>query len=203
MSVQFNKNGVVSMSSFSDAAPVLDMETKVLSDGSVWARIHWLNVSTTKEWFANAAEVTKCVNKDNRYSRMGIVDLFQGENGKYEFMLTYPSLSSILYNRWTQTSSPNASSVTGFTAITTAWSTHNAGIRRPNIGSTIYNCDTGSTWFAAIGQTATWTSTQYIPAADGSSQTSTELWVRTDTVPKQTLLKLYDNFISSKDFIEI
>ena len=52
------------------------------------------------------------------------------EIGTYEFMLTYPSLSTSLYNRWTQTSSPNAGTVTGFTPITTAWSGHNAGIRK-------------------------------------------------------------------------
>ena len=58
------------------------------------------------------------------------VDKFKTSSGVYEFMLTYPSLSDTLYNRWTQTSSPNAGTVTGFTPITTAWSGHNAGIRK-------------------------------------------------------------------------
>ena len=103
-------------------------------------------------------------------------------SGKYEFMLTYPRLSATAYNRWSQTSSPNSSTVTGLSKITTAWSGHFGGIRRTN-GTSVYNCDTGDTWYAAIGQQGTWTSTQYIPAADGSSQTETELWVRIDNLP--------------------
>ena len=201
MSVQFNKNGVVSTGAFSDTAPIMEMQTKLLSDGSVWARIHWLDVTTTKAWFSNAAEVAKCIDQANRYSRMGIVDLFKDASGKYEFMLTYPRLSSTLYNRWTQTSSPNATAVTGFTAITTAWSAHNAGIRKHG-SSAVYDCDSGTTWYAPIGQMASFDSTKYIPAADGSSQTSTELWVRTDTLPRETQLKIYSDFITSNYFIE-
>lgn len=200
MSVSFNKNGIVQSGGFNDSSPTQDMEMKVLDDGSVWARIHWLDVSTTAVFFTNASEVAKCTDKTNRYSRMGIVDEFKTSDGVYEFMLTYPSLSSTLYNRWTQTSSPNASTVTGFTAVTTAWSTHNYGIRK-NGTSTVYNCDTGSTWYAAIGQTVAYQSG--IPAANGSAQKSTELWVRTDTLPEQTQLKIYEDFITAKDFIEL
>lgn len=196
--MNFHKNGIISSKGISDTAPLHDMKIKTLSDGSAWARIHWLDVTTDKTWFANASEVAKCTDKTNRYSRMGIVDLFKTSKGVYEFMLTYPSLSSTLYNRWSQTSSPNATAVTGFTAITTAWSTHNAGIRWATNGNAIYNCDTGSTWF-----TSTWTSTQFIPAADGTSQTSTELWVRIDNLSRQTLLRIYDDSITSKDFIEL
>jgi len=121
---------------------------------------------------------------------MGLVDHFKVD-GKYEFMLTYPSLSNSLYNRWTQTSSPNASTVTGFTAITTAWNNHNAGIRKHG-SACVYNCDTGSTWFAPIGQKSAWDSTKFIPAADGTSQTETELWVRIDTLPNLTKTSMLD-----------
>ena len=113
-----------------------------------------------------------------------------GAQGKFEFMLTYPKLSETLYNRWTQSSSPNESAVVNFTPITTAWSAHNAGIRKKG-GSSIYNCDSGTTWYAPIGQTETWTSTQYIPAADGTSQTETELWVRIDKLSSQQNISLY------------
>jgi hypothetical protein len=46
----------------------------------------------------------------------------------------------------------------------------------------VYNVDTGDTWYAAIGQKSAWTSTQDIPAADGSSQPETELWVRINSL---------------------
>ena len=202
--MNFHKNGIISSKGISDTAPLHDMKIKTLSDGGAWARIHWLDVTTDKTWFANASEVAKCTDKTNRYSRMGIVDLFKTSKGVYEFMLTYPSLSSTLYNRWSQTSSPNATAVTGFTAITTAWNAHNAGIRyHYNSEKTaFYDCDSGDTWFAAIGQVKSW-GTQYIPAADGTSQTSTELWVRIDNLSRQTLLRIYDDSITSKDFIEL
>ena len=177
------------------------MQTKSLDDGSLWARIHWLDVSTTKEWFASNDEVAECINKANRFSMMKLVDIFKSSDNYYEFMLTYPSLSSTLYNRWKQTSSANASTVTGLTKITTAWDNHNYGIRKHG-GNAVYDCDTGGTWFAPIGQKSTWTSTQYIPAADGSSQTSTELWARFDNVKNiGSGIKESDEFSIANDFV--
>lgn len=200
--MKIKKKGVLVSGGFGNTAPLYEMKMKTLDDGSAWARIHWLDVTATKTWFTSDTEVMKCIDKTNRYSRMSIVDKFKTSNGVYEFMLTYPSLSSTLYNRWTQTSSPNAETVTGFTKITTAWDAHNAGIRRTG-GPSVYNCDSETTWFAPIGQKTTWTETQYIPAADGSSQTSTELWVRIDTLPQETQTKIYNNFIVANDFYEI
>lgn len=188
--IKFGTNGTIKANNFGEIGYINGMKTKVLSDGSAWARIHWLNVTTTKTWFTTS-EVPFC-NKANRFSLMGLVEHFVGLSGKYEFMLTYPTLSKTLYNRWSQTSSPNASTVTGFTAITTAWSAHNAGIRKHG-SACVYNCDSGSTWYAPIGQTATWTTTQYIPAADGSSQTETELWVRIDNLPDINRISMFNN----------
>ena len=200
-----NGVGTITLSNIK-VVPFLDntyeMKIKTLDDGSTWARIHWLDVSETVEWFASEAEVAYCVDKSNRYSRMGNVDEFKDANGIYEFMLTYPSLSDTLYNRWTQTSSPNESTVTGFTEVTTAWSDHNGGINLSTAtGRAVYDCDHNTTWFAPIGQLSSWTSTQYIPAANNSPQTSTELWVRIDTLPKQ--LKVFKNLITANDFVEL
>lgn len=383
--MSFYKTGQITMGNMSNFTPIYEMPTKQLSDGSVWRRIHWLDVTTEKTFFTDKDEVKECINKANRYSRMGIVDNFRGNmisitnmlpqidgtsgftsgysiasgteyykygkpslkiiatdsnseatatsigeyhlipdhvyyarveifqetkvggagmywpvaepsffggkpvsavktwtivsvianrpssdsdfatekdakfrldfdngkvagnmwfsgvmlidltasfgtgneptkewldanipyftgtkkfdfsyfnKGKYEFMLTYPKLSTTLFNRWSQFSSPNESTVVGFTALETAWGGHNAGIRKMS-GSAIYNCDSGSTWYAPIGQTSSWTSTQYIPAADGTSQTETELWVRIDLLSPSQLIEFYkqDNIISN-DFIE-
>jgi hypothetical protein len=127
---------------------------------------------------------------------------------KYEFMLTYPRLSSpsISYNRWEQTSSPNNSSVTGYAPIWLSWPSTSAGIRKHGT-SCVYNCDTGDTWYAPIGQYSAWSSggTTGIPAANRSStpQLETELWVRVDKASEATKLQIFQNSISATDFIEI
>lgn len=200
----FKKDGTVNFGSISNAQQTHDMKLKVLSDGSTWARIFWHDVSFEKSWFnRSAGEHYKCLDKNNRFSRMDIVDKFKTSNGVYEFMLTYPSLSNSLYNRWTQTSSPEATTVTGYMPVTIAWSAHSAGIRK-NGATSYWNCDSGSTWYAPIGQSSTWTTTQYIPAADGSSQTSTELWVRIDNLTSwQDQCSIFDGMILSPNFIEI
>ena len=105
-----------------------------------------------------------------------------------------------LYNRWTQTSSPNATSVSGYTPISIAWPSHSAGIRKHG-SSCLYNCDSGSTWYAPIGQYSIWEGG--IPAADGTAQLQTELWVRIDKSSQAEQLKIYDGTIMARDFIEI
>ena len=376
--------GLIRTGEVSETHTYYGMPIKSLDDGSIWARIHWLDVTGPKSWFANATEVAECLNQSNRFSRMGVVDQFKStrikitnlmpavhtdnynggtadstyrkysdyslkavgkvdanesfiftknnipyipghtyycccnilqetiqgssdmywkvaepyimggrkvsevktwtrvsavrsaqsiinyagsdwaagdyqarwdyNNGKkegamwfdgfmlidltaafgagneptaawcdqnipyftgskqinfdndtyafYEFMLTYPRLSKTLYNRWKQSSSPNASAVTGFTPIVTVWSAHNGGIRK-NGSACLYNCDTGSTWYAPIGQYSQWTDGKYIPAADGSSQTETELWIRIDTLSNINKISMFDNkFIQAFNIYE-
>lgn len=195
------KDGVATACSFStNVAPTYDMKIKTLDDGSVWARIHHLDVSTTQQFFANAAEVAKCLDKANRYSRMGDIEKYKSSDGKYEFMLTYPRLSQTEYNRWSQTSTPNASSVSGYTPIHIAWSAHSAGIRKHG-SANVYDCDSGDTWYAPIGQLSVWEGG--IPAADGKMQKETELWVRVDKLAAATQLKIYNGSIIATNFIEM
>lgn len=112
--------------------------------------------------------------------------------GIFEFMLTHPKISATGYNRWTQTSSPNDSTVTGFHSLHCSWDKAHGGIRKHG-GSCIYDCDTGSSWYAPIGQTAQWTTGKYIPAADESSTTETELWVRIDTLSNLNKISMLEN----------
>ena len=124
-------------------------------------------------------------------------------DGIYEFMLTYPRLSTTAFNRWTQASSPNASTVTGLRKITTAWDGHNGGIRKHG-SACLYNCDTGSTWYSPIGQYSQWTDGKYIPAADGSSQTETELWIRIDNLPQLNKISMLDEeYLQALNIYEI
>jgi hypothetical protein len=60
--------------------------------------------------------------------------------------------SGILYNRWSQTSSPNADSVEGYNPIgTPAWTDANAGLRKIATTACVYTCDVPGTWYAPIG----------------------------------------------------
>lgn len=194
--IKITKQGVLKASDISEVGYIGGMKIKVLSDKSVWARINWLDLTTDKTVFADDDEVAFC-DKSNRFSRMGLIDHFK-VNGKYEFMLTYPSLSDTLYNRWTQTSSPNVAygSATGLTKITTAWSNHSGAITKSNSsGSALYSMNEYGNWWAPIGQKTLFNTG--IPAANGSTQTETELWVRIDTLPNLTKISMLD-----KDYLQ-
>ena len=132
----------------------------------------------------------------------GVTESQEAESGVYEFLLKHPRLSATNFNRWRQASSPNDTVVVGLQKLNTAWNTHFGGIRKGTSGTSVYNCDTGGTWFAPIGQTAGWTNAS-IPGADGSQQKEIELWVRIDLLPNQTKFDIYQKFISAKNFIEL
>jgi hypothetical protein len=87
-----------------------------------------------------------------------VTNYFFGNSGS-GYLTAGPTKESLpLYNRWIQTSSPNSNTVTGFKPITTAWTAHNSGIRKHGTAC-VYNCDSGGTWYAPIGQLSTWTDT--------------------------------------------
>ena len=387
-----DKTGIVATSGFnSKAIPTYDMKVKALDDGSTWARINHLDVTTAKDFFASDTEVAKCTDKHNRYSRMGIVDKYKC-GSEYEFMLTYPSMKKTLpagytqleyieatgtqwintgvtgtarwefdirfktgishrqlmgyggdgqeywgvqvhggygvhetgnlllgiaagnrdtivhnygensdysiwiqnksvtvgggdvsakqyqlftimsstgytchaklwrckcvqggklirdfipairnsdgyvglldvvnnvfygnsgsgkfvagntsksqsvnlYNRWIQTSSPNAAANTGtgFKAVSTSWTNYFTPITKSaSSGSSLYSMNLANNWWAPIGQKATFNGG--IPAADGSTQYETELWVRIDRFANSNQLKIYNGAITSTDYIEV
>ena len=128
----------------------------------------------------------------------------------YEFMLTYPQISTTGYNRWAQTSSPNTSDVKDYYKIgTQSWTEHCGPIRK-QVGSSIYNCDNidSTTWYAAIGQLKPWqvSASQAIPAANGNSTFETELWIRIDdtiNLPKLTKLSMFDDALQAHQIYEL
>ena len=86
------KNGVVAASNFSSEHALLEnMKVKALTDGSKWARIYHHDVRSTNHCFTSASEVANC-NITGKYSKMGKVTNFKDTEGKYEFMLTYPTI---------------------------------------------------------------------------------------------------------------
>ena len=116
--------------------------------------------------------------------------------GDFEFMLTYPSLSSTLYNRWRQTASPNidhvtSTSGTGYAAIHTDFTDYTGPLNRVISSystSTTYVCNTTTNWWAPIGQLIT--HQNGIPAANGTIQMETELWVRIDNLAPETIKEI-------------
>ena len=92
-----DKDGIVASGGFIDkTVPTYDMKVKGLPDGSTWGRIHHLDLTHEKNFFASASEVANCTNKNNRYSLMGKVNKYQPPDGNYEFMLTYPKMKKTL-----------------------------------------------------------------------------------------------------------
>ena len=200
--LKYNQNGIVQANQLNEIGYIDKMKIKTLSDGSAWARIHWLDVTSTQTYFT-AAEVQECTTATNRFSLMKYVEYFKQNNGYYEFILTHPKLSTTAYNRWKQTSSPNSSTVSGFSTIgTQAWGEANHGIRKHG-GDCVYNCDEGGTWYAPIGQTNGWGGG--IPAANQSDTPTTEieLWVRIDDLPKLTKLSMFDKAIQTSQIYEL
>ena len=76
MSEQFKKNGIVCTGSFSDTAPILDMEAKILSDGSAWARVFMHNCHGGTVLFTSYSEVMNTQTPD-KYSRLYLLDKFK------------------------------------------------------------------------------------------------------------------------------
>lgn len=214
MSGQFKKNGIVCTGSFSDTAPILDMETKILSDGSAWVRVFMHNCHGGTVLFTSYSEVMNTQTSD-KYSRLYLLDKFKAQDNKFEFMLCYPD-DTTQYNRWKQTNNPcNEYKGTsdgnlvadGYEAIHIDWSgSYWGGLTRQNSDATnISPCYlSGSVghgnWFYAIGSKSK--HGNGIPSYS-STANRCELWVRIDTLPQQTRLQIYNNFINLRNMIEI
>lgn len=204
----FKSNGIIDFTNIKEFPSSADMKIKTLSDGSVWGRVYWLKITledTKVAYFKNKAEALFGQNH-NRFSLLEYIDNFKSDSGVYEFMLTYPQLSTTAYNRWRQTGSPHSTSPGGYTQVSTSWTAHAGPLRYHESGNSFYDCDTAGTgtWYAALAQTVSWGSLgsgNQIPAADGSSQNEVELWARLDTLPKVARV-LNTNGINGREFIE-
>lgn len=118
---------------------------------------------------------------------------FYGNNGTGNFIAGTAKESVPLYNRWIQTSSPNASpnTGTGFKALTTSFAKYFTPITKSHSsGSALYSMNTANNWWAPIGQKVAYSGG--IPAADGSTQYETELWIRTDRFSDANQMKIYN-----------
>lgn len=215
--MNIKKTGVVTSSGICSTPPVQDMEMKVLSDNSVWARIFLHNCRGGTVLFSTLDEVLNTQTAD-KYSRLYLLDEFKATDNKFEFMLCYPD-DTTQYNRWKQTNNPcdeyvevtstGEGTAAGYEAVHIDWTgSYWGGLTRQNSSATnISLCYiSGSVghgnWFYAIGCVSEWKNG--IPSYNGSGTAGRcELWVRVDTCPTASQLRIFKNYIVSTDFIEI
>lgn len=132
-----------------------------------------------------------------------IEEKYSDAGGPLEFMLTYPSLSPTLYNRWEQMISPNTvnrnnTTGIGYKAIHIDFTEYAGPLTFSGTrGSSMYSCNTSGNWWAPVGQLVGFSGG--IPAADGSTQQSTELWVRIDTLSQNVINKILKETVLSSD----
>ena len=92
--LKITEEGLLRTGNASEIVSSLGMKTKTLSDGSAWARIHWLDVSKIPTFFT-AAEVNECI-APNRYSQMQHVDKFVGK--KFTITNLMPAVNTTNYS---------------------------------------------------------------------------------------------------------
>jgi hypothetical protein len=91
--LKITEKGLLRTGNVSEIISSLGMKTKTLSDGSAWARIHWLDVSKIPTFFTTA-EVNECI-ASNRYSQMQHVDKFVGK--KFTITNLMPEVAAANY----------------------------------------------------------------------------------------------------------
>lgn len=214
---KMKKNGVFIAEDFSERGPLGDMKIQVLSDNSVWARVFYHKNTGGTVLFESAAEA-KSASTANKYSCLHMLDSLKGADGKYEFLLAFPTDFPGKYNRWKQNNNPcnefitngdGSATAAGYTAVSITWTgNYWGGLTRQNSNAdTKSECylsgSTGhSNWFYAIGAYEKWDAA--MPGPNSTPVSETELWVRVDTLPSNSQFSiLKEQFVQSSLLHEI
>lgn len=201
----FCKNGNVITNVFSevnaDNIVTSDMSTKVLSDGSYWARIFYHNNRAGTKLFNKTddfANIPVMYDAD-RYSRLYLLKNLDPKN-IYEMMVCQPDDGGGVW-RWTQTNNPLNSYTAG--TVTMISGDEILGLVKSNSGATFLANVESPTWWCAIGAWVNYVGG--IPGFPGGGEViikgGLELWIRIDNMPNG--FNIFKNFISSREFIEI
>lgn len=213
---KMKKTGVFMAEDFSERGKLANMKFTTLTDGSAWARIFY-HANHGGTVFFTSLEETLNSDTPDKFSCLYLLNELKATDGKYEFMLTYPEKHPGQYNRWKQTNNPCNENVAngdgtayaaGYAAIHIDWtSSYWGGLTRQNTSTTAYTpCYLSgsvghSNWFYAIG--ATQKHDGGIPGPSSGVQ-ETELWVRVDTLPKNSKFNIMkEQFVSGTLFQEI
>lgn len=162
-STYLTKMSILNTSLLNENVSLYDMKTKVLDDGSMWARIFWqdytLGGNFTHEMSSSLK--TNYVNQLGKYSRLNKLESFRNQQGAFEFLINYPRISSTQYNRWIQTANPlttkggtsNTQEQMGYKSIHLDYTGQRwkYGLAS-GVGSTFLSACAGlSTWYFSIG----------------------------------------------------
>ena len=163
--------------------------------GATWARVFWHNCDYGAQQFTSNEEALS-TNSTYKYSILNRLEEFRDPNGKFEFLLEYPSSHS-KYNRWKQTDNPAtvtipdgnpSATANGYEAIhidmdENYW----GGLTKSTSSSTFIDGTVGhGNWFYAIGCKTVWENG--IPGNDSPGiLTTVELWVRIDDLTETTM----------------
>lgn len=192
---QFFKTGTVEATAI-NALPLYDMETKVLDDGSAWARIlhHNNRAGTVLFTTSNVLDIQTT----DLYSRLKILEQFRDDNGAFEFMAIQPDISDTIY-RWKQTNNPTQSgSLSGYVNIENS---SGGLVYGPTDYALMSESGTTTNWWCAVGAKQPFNGG--IPGFGRNTVTGTlDFYVRIDTVSPNKEFKLYNKYIECNDIIE-
>ena len=124
--------------------PDLSLTEKKYFEGVEWFKVFWHKMEKEGDGF-NSFEEASFSNTTNKFSILSTIDSKYKIQGKYEFLLFYPSLSG--YNRWRQSNFPLYESdfdgktcAAGYRGIHIDWTSNEwCGLVR-SIKNSVYGC---------------------------------------------------------------
>lgn len=190
--------------------------------GAEWLEVFYHDNNNCKVFFDSQTEALH-TNSQYKFSILDQLEKFRSNDGKFEFLLEYPTDIPGKYNRWKQTDNPvkvtaNNTYASGYEAIHVDWPDNNWGglLRDTNSNSTLLKGSIVNTnnWFFAIGAIKAWGSSYNgvpgpYPGASGYSNPNgivhdIHLYVRIDNLPnKNEIFRQYKRQTKTKEIIEI
>lgn len=189
--------------------------------GAEWLEVFYHDNNNCKIFFNNQTEALH-TNSQYKFSILDQLEKFRGNDGKFEFLLEYPTDIPGKYNRWKQTDNPvkvtvNNTYASGYEAIHVDWPDNNwGGLLRDTssnytlLKGSIVNTDN---WFFAIGAIKAWGSSYKgvpgpYPGASGYSNPNgivhdIHLYVRIDNLEDNDNFKIYNRKTKTNEIIEI
>lgn len=203
--ISLNKNGVLN----ANINEMFDVGNDLLvQDGKLFTRIYHQKSNNGTTLFTTLDE---CLDNDeeDKYSKLKYMEYFCDKDGKYEFILKYPTLDSSKYNHWTQTSNPiitYKNNTTGYTGIHIDWSSPRFGgiglqSSTSSLSSCYLSCEVGSTgWWFAIATVRNFNGG--IPGPNSDVVQEVDLYVRIDNIDIDKIRYLENKTVIANTIIE-
>lgn len=191
--------------------------------GAEWLEIFYHDNNNCKVFFDNQTEALH-TNSQYKFSILDQLEKFRGNDGKFEFLLEYPTDIPGKYNRWKQTDNPvkvlaNNTYANGYEVIHVDWSDNNWGglLRATSSSVTLLKGSivNTSTWYFAIGAIKAWDSSVNLNGVPGPLTNSSDysnpngivhdihLYVRIDNLEDNDNFKIYNRNTKTNEIIEI